>query len=126
MIITQVQRDIVNRLKDAGYENVKEHLLVGITENEPYPFIVVDLGYSLTHVVASGKYTNNVHYLTITCFQKASIGITEARESAIQAFENVMDLLNLPILEEKIEYIDTVMNSIKICGVGCVVEVSAY
>jgi len=126
MTITEVQTNVINTLTKAGYQNVKDNLLVGITENEHYPFVVVDLASSIVQTIASGKYTPGVHYLIITCYQKAKIGITQARQSAVSTLEAVMELLNLQILENKIEYVDTVMNNIKVCGAGCIVEVGAY
>ncbi len=121
--IVEAQTKVIQALTEAGYQNVKDSLLYGITENEIYPFILVDIDSSDTVNLASGLSTPVNHNLVISVYQKSSMGVKEARLSAAQEFDNIMQILNLSLTEERVEYLDTVMNGIKLCGVTAVLEV---
>ena len=121
--IVEAQTKVIQALTEAGYQNVKDSLLCGITENEIYPFILVDIDSSDTVNLASGLSTPVNHNLVISVYQKSSMGVKEARLSAAQEFDNIMQILNLSLTEERVEYLDTVMNGIKLCGVTAVLEV---
>lgn len=121
--IVEAQTKVIQALTEAGYQNVKDSLLYGITENEVYPFILVDIDSSDTVNLASGLSTPVNHNLVISVYQKSSMGVKEARLSAAQEFDNIMQILNLSLTEERVEYLDTVMNGIKLCGVTAVLEV---
>lgn len=126
MNIIDVQSELISRIIAIGYSNVKDSLLYGITETETYPVVVVDIDSSMSHDVSTGSFVPFVHYITISCYQKASIGIAEARASAISALENILSNINETVVENNIQYIDTVMNNIRVCGAGCIIEISAY
>lgn len=126
MTIIDAQTSIISVLTDAGYTNIKDSMLTGITQSETYPIIVVDVKSSTNIDISSGGYTPFAHHLVISVYQKASIGVKEARESAVDTIKDILSILNLQIVENTIEYIDTVLNNIKICGAGCIVEVDAY
>ena len=121
--IVEAQTKVIQALTEAGYQNVKDSLLYGITENEIYPFILVDIDSSDTVSLASGLSAPVNHNLVISVYQKSSMGVKEARLSAAQEFDNIMQILNLSLTEERVEYLDTVMNGIKLCGVTAVLEV---
>lgn len=121
--IVEAQTKVIQALTEAGYQNVKDSLLYGITENEVYPFILVDIDSSDTVNLASGLSAPVNHNLVISVYQKSSMGVKEARLSAAQEFDNIMQILNLSLTEERVEYLDTVMNGIKLCGVTAVLEV---
>ncbi len=121
--IVEAQTKVIQALTEAGYQNVKDSLLYGITENEVYPFILVDIDSSDTVSLASGLSAPVNHNLVISVYQKSSMGVKEARLSAAQEFDNIMQILNLSLAEERVEYLDTVMNGIKLCGVTAVLEV---
>ena len=121
--IVEAQTKVIQALTEAGYQNVKDSLLCGITENEIYPFILVDIDSSDTVNLASGLSTPVNHNLVISVYQKSSMGVKKARLSAAQEFDNIMQILNLSLAEERVEYLDTVMNGIKLCGVTAVLEV---
>jgi len=121
--IVEAQTKVIQALTEAGYQNVKDSLLYGITENEIYPFILVDIDSSDTVNLASGLSAPVNHNLVISVYQKSSMGVKEARLSAAQEFDNIMQILNLSLTEERVEYLDTVMNGIKLCGVTAVLEV---
>ena len=121
--IVEAQTKVIQALTEAGYQNVKDSLLYGITENEVYPFILVDIDSSDTVSLASGLSAPVNHNLVISVYQKSSMGVKEARLSAAQEFDNIMQILNLSLTEERVEYLDTVMNGIKLCGVTAVLEV---
>lgn len=121
--IVEAQTKVIQSLTEAGYQNVKDSLLYGITENEVYPFILVDIDSSDTVNLASGLSAPVNHNLVISVYQKSSMGVKEARLSAAQEFDNIMQILNLSLTEERVEYLDTVMNGIKLCGVTAVLEV---
>lgn len=121
--IVEAQTKVIQALTEAGYQNVKDSLLYGITENEVYPFILVDIDSSDTVNLASGLSTPVNHNLVISVYQKSSMGVKKARLSAAQEFDNIMQILNLSLAEERVEYLDTVMNGIKLCGVTAVLEV---
>ena len=128
MNIIEVQTNIINSILALGYTNVKDNLLVGITEKEVYPIVVVDLNFSETVMLASGGYTPNVHYLLVSVYQKVGIigGTSQAREDSISALNVILTGLHLNILENKIQYVDTVISNIKVCGAGAIVEIGAY
>ena len=124
--ITDVQVEVISKIEAAGFENVKDNMLMSVTETEKYPFIVVDLSASVVHTVSSGKYTPGFHYLFLSCYQKAKIGVSEARKDVAETLDTVLSLLNAEIVENKIEYVDTVLSNIKVCGAGCLIEIGAY
>jgi len=124
--IIDVQETVINILTVAGYSNIKDNMLVGFTESETYPVVVIDIDSSVSMNISSGAYTPFLHYLTISCYQKASIGISEARKDAVDTLNAVLSIINLEIVENNISYVDTIMNNIRLCGAGCLVEIGAY
>ena len=126
MNILEVQAMVIQMIKDAGYANVKDNLLDGITSSETYPFVLVDLASSENVDLASGAYKRFVHYLNVSVFDKAEDDIRDARETASGELEYILGILNFQLLENKIDYTDTVLNNVKVCGAGCIVEVDAY
>ena len=125
MNILEVQAMVIQMIKD-GYANVKDNLLDGITSSETYPFVLVDLASSENVDLASGAYKRFVHYLNVSVFDKAEDDIRDARETASGELEYILGILNFQLLENKIDYTDTVLNNVKVCGAGCIVEVDAY
>lgn len=126
MNIVDAQTNVINAIKALGYTNVKDSLLLGLTENETYPVVIVDLDLSSVLSLASGKFTPDCHNLSLSCYDKASLGISTARQSAITTLNAILSSLNYPIIENMVKFTDTVISGIKLCAAGCIIEVSAY
>lgn len=126
MTIVEIQESVIDTLTDSGFTNVRDSLLLGLTQSEQYPVVVVDLEFSMLYQTARGGYTPYAHFLSISVYQKASIGIEEARQSAAENLDDALNTLGLSIFNDKIMYKDTVLNNIKVCCAYAIVECSSY
>lgn len=126
MTIVEIQESVIDTLTDYGFQNVRDSLLLGLTQSEKYPVVVVDLEFSMLYQTARGGYTPYAHFLSISIYQKASIGIAEARQSASESLDDALNTLGLSIFNDKIMYKDTVLNNIKVCCAYAIVECSSY
>lgn len=126
MNIFEVQSKVIQTLKDAGYQNVKDNLLEGITGSEQYPIVLVDIEFSQNYSLSSGSFRQFMHFISLSVFDKAMPSIKEARERVSEELNNILSMLNLQLFENKIEYVDTVLSNIKVCSAICVLEVDAY
>ena len=122
MTITDLQKNIIETLQNAGYENVKDSLLAGITYGEKYPVVIVDIVSSSNALVASGEYIPLAHCISVFVYQKLGFNVKDTRETVSEEIQNILDILDLQIIDNRIEYIDTVLNNIKVCSAGCKIE----
>jgi len=125
MTIIDKQLYVIDCVESLGYTNVRSNMTEPIYQSDIFPFIVVDIVQSNILDLSNASFNIQSHILSLSVFDRLLDlpKLTETRMSTVDTLNNIVSLLRLNVVDDKVQYVETILNGIKVCGSGCLIEV---